>query len=518
MAISNGWRFSGNLRDYVGLRNHAAPIGGAPQYAPGRHGTALVCEDGRGAVAAIPAWRYYYDVSPGRLAVECWVTSTSSAHTVRTAVSKGEAWSLDLCDEDGHVRFVHGSYVVTTTTDVLDGDPHHILVTYDYIDEDPYVYEYRIYVDGVLVETDSGSATVWIDGESELVYFGCHGEGVQGAEALIEDVRIWSDPIHDDEVASVNMATPVADFELGAWKFGGTGSTVIDLGSLGNNLTITANGARAAGTAGGDALIPVDPAAGWTATGSLTVEKGIDRFSISGWFRMARSGVNQRVLEITRSSGDPILAFDINSENRAGVYAWNDDGDALTAFQSAAMGTTTWYKIFISVYPGSIRWKFGSRETWGSVPPGFYPLNAPAFTDQDEIRLDGRWQDVRLIETYVPPDEWAQWDAIPFAQPTGIRRGDGKPMRMYVKRDGELVEIKLGRLPGAPEPDTAPPSVPTGLSASGITQTGCTISWAESVDAGEEPDVTPPTVPAGLVATTVTQSGFTVNWSESYDG
>lgn len=520
MALSNGWRFSGSLRDLNGLRNHAAPVGGSAQYAAGHTGSALVCEDGRGAVATIPAWRYYYDVAPGRFAAEVWVTSTSPTAAVRTALAKGDAWSIDLSNASGNVRFVHGGYVVDTTTSVLDGDAHHILVVYDYTSSNPYVFEYKIYVDGALVKTDAGNATVFSDTEADKVYFGCLSPGVQGADALIEDVRIWSDPVHPDEVATVNFTTPVWDGEVGVWPTAGSGA-VTDLGPQGNDLTLTSNGQRGSGWSGGTAIRPVDPAAGWTAQGALTLDRDFDRFSLTGRFAIARSGVQQRVLEISRSSGDPILAFDIAPNGLPTVHAYNDDGDHWIAAQNVATitNTNTWYNVSISVYPGAIRWRFGTRVTYSQdVAPGFYPLNAPAYSDADTISLDGKWQDLRLVATYVSPDEWDQWEAMPLVQPTGAQLGSGRPLTMWLLRDGGLVPLDPEAVQGLPEePDTVAPPAPTGLVASGVTSQGFTLDWNEAVDAGEAPDTTAPSTPTGLVASAITSTGFTLGWSASDD-
>ena len=124
-------------------------------------------------------------------------------------------------------------------------------------------------------------------------------------------------------------------------------------------------------------------------------------------------------------------------------------------------------------------------------------------------------------------------------------------------------------------PDTTPPSVPAGLSASGVTSSAATISWSASTDnvavtgykvfrngvqvgspsgisfpdaglsasttysytvsafdaAGNNsaqsaalsvttsppPDTTPPSVPAGLSASAITSTGATISWSASTD-
>ncbi len=125
-------------------------------------------------------------------------------------------------------------------------------------------------------------------------------------------------------------------------------------------------------------------------------------------------------------------------------------------------------------------------------------------------------------------------------------------------------------------PDTTPPSVPTGLASSAITQTGFTLSWTASTDAvgvtgytifrdGTQigtttgattfnltgltagttysmrvsaqdladntsaqsaalnvtttaaPDTTPPTVPTGLASSAITQTSFTLTWTASTD-
>src|SRR5208283_1969223 len=121
-------------------------------------------------------------------------------------------------------------------------------------------------------------------------------------------------------------------------------------------------------------------------------------------------------------------------------------------------------------------------------------------------------------------------------------------------------------------PDTQPPSVPAGLAANSITETGFTLSWDASTDnvgvtgynvfldgssltsvtgtsvqvtglnastmysitvsardaAGNvssvstaltvtTPDTQPPSIPAGLAADSITETGFTLSWNTSTD-
>lgn len=522
MAVSNAWRLNGSLRDFGGLRNHMSPIGGTPIFEPGHSGLALACRNGRGASAYLDVWRYYYAVAREGMTVECWVTSSSASTAVRTAVSKGGAWALDISDGSGFVRFRHGSYVINTTADVIDGDPHHVMVTYEVTSANPYIYSYRIYVDGVLVKTDTGNATTYNDSTADLVYVGLQGS-TQGAEALIEDVRIYGDPVAEDEVITQHMSTPVADFELGVWDFGlGSGSQVEDNGRLNNDFFLTSNGVRGTGFNGRTAVVPVNPSGSWTAEAPITVEKPIDRLSMQARFCLARTGVAQRVLEFSRTDGgNPILAFDIAADGTATLHGWADDGSHWTTTQTAEKytSTSTWYTFDMSMYPVAIRWRIGTSIAYSPSSGSYYPRNAPAYSNQSTLRLNGKWQDIKLVETFVDTNEYDGWRTQPLVSTwnpvySGIVDGDGTPMAAFLLGSVGSVEVVPAFFSGA-EADTLPPSTPSNLRVVAVGSNSFTVAWDASTDADQ--DVTAPSTPTSVEAHDITSSGFTVGWSGSSD-
>lgn len=118
------------------------------------------------------------------------------------------------------------------TTSVDDGNWHFIVGTYDGTNQ-------RLYVDGVLEDTDAQTGTISNSEEEVCIGAACNG-ATQGSlfNGEIDDVRIWNRALSQAEIRD-NMCEKLTGTEpnlVGYWNFNeGSGATASDASSSGND-------------------------------------------------------------------------------------------------------------------------------------------------------------------------------------------------------------------------------------------------------------------------------------------
>ena len=181
MAQSAGYTFNADtvsgttVRDVAGYFLHGTVVGSATLVA-GKYGDGLNCTGGAMHVVVRPpkAGDSFYPLNTdGGLSVAAWVKlndDTAAARCIASASSGGTLnWAVYASNAAGTVEARIAGATYSTTTGILDGQQHHVLVVYD---ATPSTDTVRIAVDGVEVLSVNAGAALAYSGTEVILEAG----------------------------------------------------------------------------------------------------------------------------------------------------------------------------------------------------------------------------------------------------------------------------------------------------------------------------------------------------------
>ncbi|MFE5309685.1 LamG-like jellyroll fold domain-containing protein [Isoptericola sp. NPDC056605] len=289
---------------------------------------------------------------------------------------------------------------------VLDGAWHRVGVAYDALGTGDVTF----WVDGTVVATvNRGAGAASEQNGVFAVGRGTGGVTDRRAQAAIEDVRWFNDPVYTSEAALFDAA--VQNLVVGAYSYDETGAVVRDYTLKGNDLTLTASGSRVAGVHG-QALESVG---GHGAEGDVAFWTGgtFDRLTVCGWARITTPGGAAPFFSLETAAGVPKLQLFRGGAGALLMKVWGDtptapfDGNYLFT-EDGALSTTEDRFIFANVNPTG--WELRVYSAAGAVlvttggGTGNPPTNQPILSGITKMRQGGgvvRLDDSRVIRNYL---------------------------------------------------------------------------------------------------------------------
>ena len=183
----------------------------------------------------------------GALTISAWVkttnTSTASVVVGKDGVSPHATRSYQVqVQSSGEARLVvfkSGSTldIVTGTSSINNGNWHHIMGVNDGAD-------LKIYVNGTLEATEVGGGGTIQNGTANFNIGRRQGNAANELEFLgnIDEVAVWNSDQSANATTIYNSGVPNDISSLSPisyWRFEGTGTTATDIGSGGNDGTLT---------------------------------------------------------------------------------------------------------------------------------------------------------------------------------------------------------------------------------------------------------------------------------------
>jgi hypothetical protein len=293
-------------------------------------------------------------------------------------IAAGGLSNSDVFDNAWHhvaIVFVASGYQTTTGTSSTDGKG------------------YKIFIDGTRVDTALGSTSHSYSLATTSSFFAVGKERTSYYTGLIDEVAIFGSSLSDSDVTAIYNSGAPADLSSYSptlwWRMGdnnsGTGTTITDQGSGGNDGTLT-NGP----TYSSD--VPVAPS--FTNTYSVDFDGSNDYAEVTGlglsgatsfsmWFNAQASVGNYPLLHMDTNG----LFIDIFSSNLRCILYDNAAGDGSQIYKTnGAMGgisVGTWYHLAVTtngtstlkLYVNGVEKGVGSPSTYGSSWSNF---NAPS--------------------------------------------------------------------------------------------------------------------------------------------
>ena len=513
MAIPVALSFKSGIKDVSGYA-HTTALVGTPTLVAGRFGSALRCFDGNGMTIFYPTGSYYLDTSGGK-SFGFWVkASPGPAGQTRVLYDRGN-FKVYLATPAGDVGvFVQGS-MFSTGIDVCDGQWHHLLYSWNSATGSTPDDMHRWWIDGVKV-AEMQRALSYTESANEYAWIGCAVGRTEPANADIGDVRIWNDPVFENE-ATYLRDLPVTDYQRGLFAFDSTtGGQYRDSSEHGNHLAAGA-GSLVAGYHGN----ALRPTSAWSAPYS---PGPMDRITAMFWAKADTLTGLGEILSLYAGGTEKFSLTHTTGGRLRGKCVRDTGSTGTTDFTTTAAPFTAgvWHRVVVQAWASDMRIVVdGVPIQTASGGSTINPINLPSFTGITQIRTGAgvAIDDLRIISNWITAGaintlpELAIYDT----PPSGIFMAGGKPARAWRKEaDGSLTELRASGFDSAS--DTAPPSVPESVSALGSpTATSFVLSWDASVDADEDPDELAPSVPAGLVSSSVGATSFGLDWEESSD-
>ena len=197
------WKFdetSGNTAADSSGNHHAGTLIGNAKWAPGKIGGAIAL-DGHGSFVRV-ADKTAFDVA-GAMTIACWVNIHSVPAEWMAIVTKGDSgWRLSTNEKDRKFHFSVSDWNspgrVNGSTTINADEWHHLTAVYD-------GSVMRLYLDGKLDATQPWTGGIARNKADVLI-----GENVEqpnrGFDGLIDDVRIYSYALPEDEIKALAAA------------------------------------------------------------------------------------------------------------------------------------------------------------------------------------------------------------------------------------------------------------------------------------------------------------------------
>ena len=139
------------VRDVAGYMLHGTITGSAAIDAGGKYGQGLLCTGGAMRVSNIDEFLYPVNTDGG-VSVAVWVQlsdNTAAARCIMSTTSGGSLnWALYASNASGNVEVKISGVTYSTSTSILDGAFHHVMLVLDTVAASHTV---TLYVDGVSV-------------------------------------------------------------------------------------------------------------------------------------------------------------------------------------------------------------------------------------------------------------------------------------------------------------------------------------------------------------------------------
>ncbi|MDH3975628.1 MAG: LamG domain-containing protein [Deltaproteobacteria bacterium] len=355
------------------------------------------------------------DVGDNDLSISCWIKTTDASYS--NIISKGKSgdysWLININPATGgKLRFVlfqpdANTYLYpVSTTDINDGNWHHILCIFDQSAETA-----AIYIDGILEVLDNSPTGTFNKTSTANFRFGTMDDGSGPYGGLLDEVNIWSRALSDGGVAvgqtaggevaqlynsgtGIELEITLYDGFVSQWRW--NNSAKDELGNHDATITgaafddtIKKLGSHSLNCDGVDdyASIPDHP------------DLRNSEFSISGWIYVPFLGAEGYIWMKQLGSSPPYTGYtlELYTDNR--FYFQAGDGVSWPAYQltSAPVTSAGWYffaltvsekeiKIFVndieplSISGGSI--VHNTMDAWIGRNPDNQALYKPAHVDQ----------------------------------------------------------------------------------------------------------------------------------------
>jgi hypothetical protein len=415
MAIVAAYNFdallpNGKVPDMAGYSRDLTLDAGVALTA-GHAGQGLQCTVG-GAAITYPIDDYIGN----SISFSCfaWVKSLSSSNTPRVIAAnhRGNDWRqiFYLTDTNGYLSADIGVVGGTIThassgVSVLDGAWHHVGVAYDALDTGDITF----WVDGDVVATVAKGVPTPSSGDGTWYIGRSTSAATQTAQAVIDDLRWFNDPVYPTEGGY--FTGPVLNLAVAAYAFDEVGGTVMDATLRDNDLTLTAEGSRAAAVNGNGLFSTGDHGA--EATVDLWDSGAFDRLTVCGWARITTAGSAAAFLSLEDSGGTPKFQLFRGGGNAMLFKAWSISGAApfngdYRFGADGALSTSEWRFFFVNLNPTGYEARVYSAagtvlDTFSALT-GNPPTNAPIISGISQLRLGGgvvALDDVRIIRNYL---------------------------------------------------------------------------------------------------------------------
>jgi hypothetical protein len=181
------WKLNGNGDDSSGNNNHltnvnnvtfsSGKIGSASNFTAGKYFSSEVRIGGTG--------------NSQNFTFSLWIETTQNSGTNRM-ISAAGSYNYYFMEYAGKIYANFGGSQFNSTSNVNDGNWHHVVVTYNRI-------KLRIYIDGVL-EVDQNETGVT---PLSYVYIGSDDTGNQSLSGSLDSIGIWNRALTSEEVAQI---------------------------------------------------------------------------------------------------------------------------------------------------------------------------------------------------------------------------------------------------------------------------------------------------------------------------
>lgn len=349
------------------------------------YGNALHCTGGALQVK-VTADTYPVNTSGG-LTLAAWVKLDDTTASARCAVSLADAGAqraaLYASNASGNVEAQVMGTTYTTTTSIRDGGWHHIMFTLSRV-SGPGAEILTIVVDGVQVQQYTALTTNFAYPSGSIVWnWGRNAfTGLQPLNGLIDDARVWNDPVSSASWTTLRDAEQV-DLQWCIYPLDGSTS---DLGIYGRNLTLNAAGSFVDGFYG-KALQSTSAGAG--ASGAVNFGD-LDRLALTGYMRLDTAPVGSAapIMAITDSSGTNKFRAVVNTD-RTVTLTWVTVYGTYTVTSGTALTAGVWTRYHFNMNPTYVGIRLGSDTQQQTNTSNSNPVLTPTVMDLKNLYIGG---------------------------------------------------------------------------------------------------------------------------------
>jgi len=438
VAQSAGYTFNADtvsgttVRDVAGYFLDGTIVGSATLVA-GKYGDGLNCTGGAMHVVVRPpkAGDSFYPLNTdGGLSVAAWVKlndNTAAARCIASASSGGTLnWAVYASNAAGTVEARIAAATYSTTTEILDGQQHHVLVVYD---ATPSTDTVRIAVDGVEVLSVNAGAALAYSGTEVILEAGRNAlTGSEALNGIVDDLRWWNDPVEAAYWPSL-IAVEQLDNQLAIYPF--YRDTAEDLGSYGRDLALAPSATFTTGLYG-RALASGTAAA---AASGVVNFPDCDRLAICGWLRLDAAPVGSAapILAIDNSSNAARVRIVVNPDRTVtGTWTTIDDG-TVSVTSTAALTVGQWMRFQFAINPTYVQVRLDNEQVTTSIGDGV-PHLAPTIDGLYRLYVGGdaggggqvTYDYVTFTKNFLAEVTSGYWSGAPVVtpyRPANVARG-----------------------------------------------------------------------------------------------